>query len=1407
MSTPTGNGVVRYLVYENGQYGPESTIMSDKIAGARPVATDQFIEQSNAAILNRRNAIYEKASNTVSQNGQARALYDRVGHTVIVDDHNGVYEPFMVESMTGDGREVVISGDRKALQGLARAMRMETPGGKYLKADVTRLYPLLAKEADGVTLVTGLGEKQNQTTNAPSAEQAPQPASEQETNREAEATQAVDLGDLRDRTVQIKDGDVVKNVKVLGNEEGWVLYEELDENGDLIRTDTKPEAAFAQAMQDAANPTPAVEEQTPVVEEAPVAEEAPVQEPVVEEAPVEQGFPVDEKTGYKVYDHPSVTPEMAMAELYNGIEPGSKDAANRKKYIDGKTNAAIADVTEAENKIAGLQAKKAMVDEWDINDGEELDAFEQRKATEKQGIDNEIAQLEAGLPELQRKASHWSAVRDMAEQFGQAPADAQEAPAEEAEQAPVNREIKPSQEGTVETEPSRKLLRRLRRWQKRTGIKVNVRNSIDEVTDQTAKDALLEGRMLTGWFIPETGEVEIYLPNISNEAELDRSFIHEVVSHKGLRELLGEEGYNALCDRVWDELMTEGDKEYFTGYNRHLDVVDETSRRAAADEYIARLSENLDFYDNRSIFQKLVDWIKRILGEGLSIEEIEYDAKERATGATASLTDEDLRLILSDSMKRYVETTRRGQQDAEAKQQISSEVGGSMDTNANGNKKGQTRFSMKSIVNGGGLEVIEDDGKGNVAFVTTDGRTFNAEHPITANDLMGLENTVMFHMMKDAREISHISHEKEMRIWQAYADQLNAFLQKGVAKDGLDGADRLKALWQWEVENSVYRSVAPNSDEQYKYSLDITRVCKKNEATIRAISAMQREIGAGLTPGQVMDVYMAGIEEGYQVPCPVCYVFSRYINNGIVATIAINGQRKWGDLLVDPSTLTEEEKQEKIRMWKKLLDEQEALNEKLKKQIEQAKKDCSSIIDEIDILSRQITSGKLQGKELADAEKRVKLLDNRYRSAFELVSQSALTQWIKQFAIRQTKNGYAPTADGKKYELWTDTFQGFPDEYALDLRLTAETIEKYPAIQRLRKARGAAGGKEIHFASNNDVGDIPMMLGADNSVNFYQKAVNARTEKERKYFLSKATERFKNAHKYAQQQSLRGGQRRWSWSDNIERLAPDVFVNLLQLQMLGGALQSYSKQLEGVNLVANLQGYVNGSLMGYGKGWTELQPEDIKIVDGKEVLAHDIKDTVTERVDGKEVQRERYLAKEGSPVITVDGQKVTLLFDDVVGIDPYGRDVDGKHLKGLFDLNGELDKAGNILVGMNDTHIIAAMADDRVFFIIPWHASGNSIHQVQQMLNGLGVKTMVKDYMDYTKVQEEKDMNKGKKKSDEEADFVDEEVDVSKEEKIEAADPIRQEIIDFWENHKNEKDYECGLGSIPSGKDGELSPE
>ena len=129
----------------------------------------------------------------------------------------------------------------------------------------------------------------------------------------------------------------------------------------------------------------------------------------------------------------------------------------------------------------------------------------------------------------------------------------------------------------------------------------------------------------------------------------------------------------------------------------------------------------------------------------------------------------------------------------------------------------------------------------------------------------------------------------------------------------------------------------------------------------------------------------------------------------------------------------------------------------------------------------------------------------------------------------------------------------------------------------------------------------------------------------------------------------------------------------------------------------------------------------------------------------------------------------------MVGIDAYGKTgEDGQHLKGLFDLNSELDKAGNILVGMNDIHVRAAMADPRVFFIIPWHASGNSVHILQQMLGYLDVESEVKDFTDYTNVQEEKDL--------------------IKEETI---DP---NIVAFWDAHKNETDFPVGIeGGIPSG--------
>ena len=698
------------------------------------------------------------------------------------------------------------------------------------------------------------------------------------------------------------------------------------------------------------------------------------------------------------------------------------------------------------------------------------------------------------------------------------------------------------------------------------------------------------------------------------------------------------------------------------------------------------------------------------------------------------------------------------------------------------------RFSTSAAIEGAGLKYVQQDENGNFAIVFPDGRKVTGRDVIKGDDLKAIPNTVLGYMMADARAIGTITPEVEDMMWQRYADMLNAYLKSGLKENG--GFENLIGKWQWLGE-TAYKTIASNSDKQYSFSMDITRVCKKNEAVINGIAELQKRQGYGATPAQIMDLYLESDALGYQVPCPVCYVFSRYINNGRYATVMINGQRKYGDRLADPSKLTEEERKEKIAMWVEELHTQEALNDQNASAITAAKKDIKYILEQIDGISKTLSMpGKRTKKQIDNLKKKAYALDVQYKAALDVVSQGSLDSWIKQFAIKENKDGeYEDPQTGKRYSLYDDTYQGFPEEVALDLRQTATAMREYPAIQRYRNTRGAGAGKEITFVANNDLGEVAMMLGSLNvptvtdalradttdkidlkyPPNYYKLAVNAKTEEQRNDYLAKARKRFLSAHLYAQQQSLRGGQRMWSWSDNIERLAPDVFLNMFQLRLAGGALQSYSKQLEGVKLVASLGGYVNGSLMGEGIGYREVSSDEIETVDGKMYVKGEDLAVTDKEGNAKSLK---------APVYEKDGKYYTLVFSKLIGIDAYG----GNGKKGLFQLNQELDKAGNILVGMNDLHIEAAMADDRVFFIIPWHASGADSHILKQMLEYLRVNLDNWKPFDYTGVQEEK--------------------------KYKADDELNRYLIEFWNNHNYESKFACGIeGGIPSGKDGKLSPQ
>ena len=125
----------------------------------------------------------------------------------------------------------------------------------------------------------------------------------------------------------------------------------------------------------------------------------------------------------------------------------------------------------------------------------------------------------------------------------------------------------------------------------KTGARVNMVSSVDEITNKAAKAAIEDGRKITGWYDEKTGEVHLYMPNIHDRYTAEKTIWHEVVGHKGMRELFGEDRFNQFLRDVWYDLDKPENAEL-------KKLVDEERRYNplniydAIEEGIARLAED-----------------------------------------------------------------------------------------------------------------------------------------------------------------------------------------------------------------------------------------------------------------------------------------------------------------------------------------------------------------------------------------------------------------------------------------------------------------------------------------------------------------------------------------------------------------------------------------------------------------------------------------------------------------------------------------------------------------------------------------------------------------------------------------------------------------------------------------------
>ena len=161
---------------------------------------------------------------------------------------------------------------------------------------------------------------------------------------------------------------------------------------------------------------------------------------------------------------------------------------------------------------------------------------------------------------------------------------------------------------------------------------VEVVTSTDGLTGRQAK--------AKGWYDVRTGKVTIVLPNNKNAADVRETVFHEVVAHKGLRNLVGEEHFNTFLDNVYNNAEE--------GIKQTIDEMAEKKyngdKRKATEEYMAHLAEDGEYVkpENQGFFAKVRNFLTDLL---------------RKVGIKLGfkLTDNDLRYILWRSWKGLAE--------------------------------------------------------------------------------------------------------------------------------------------------------------------------------------------------------------------------------------------------------------------------------------------------------------------------------------------------------------------------------------------------------------------------------------------------------------------------------------------------------------------------------------------------------------------------------------------------------------------------------------------------------------------------------------------------------------------------------------------------------------------------------
>lgn len=143
-------------------------------------------------------------------------------------------------------------------------------------------------------------------------------------------------------------------------------------------------------------------------------------------------------------------------------------------------------------------------------------------------------------------------------------------------------------------------------------IVINSEEELDALAELSDREKKAFKRNANGMYSIGSGKVYVYLPNCTDADEVKRIVLHEVVGHKGLRQLLGEQGFHDFCFKLYSSLpKSVRDVINRNALTKYSDIYE------AMDEYLADEAEK----DKAPTWwQKAAAMLRQFIRERLNID-------------------------------------------------------------------------------------------------------------------------------------------------------------------------------------------------------------------------------------------------------------------------------------------------------------------------------------------------------------------------------------------------------------------------------------------------------------------------------------------------------------------------------------------------------------------------------------------------------------------------------------------------------------------------------------------------------------------------------------------------------------------------------------------------------------------